>query len=87
MEDALNHDAARRLTLAALLAAPAALAGCARAQNQEADEGADEEPCQDLIGHPARFLGPNDPMTMDYNPERVNIFHDGKFVITRITWG
>lgn len=82
-----DREATRRLALAALLAAPAAMAGCARAQDDDGAEAPEGEPCPDLIGHPARFLGPDDVMTMDYNPERVNIFHDGDFVITRITWG
>ena len=70
----------RRLTLAALMLAPVAVAGCARAQD-------DEAVCPELVGHVARFLGPNDVATMDYNPERVNIYHDDAFRIVRITWG
>ena len=82
-----DRKATRRLALAALLAAPAAMAGCARAQDDDTAATPEGEPCPDLVGHPARFLGPDDAMTMDYNPDRVNIFHDEHFVITRITWG
>ena len=77
MKDA---DLSRRLTLAALMLAPVAVAGCARAQD-------DEAACPELVGHVARFLCPNDVATMDYNPERVNIYHDDDFRIVRIAWG
>ncbi|MBT7614250.1 MAG: hypothetical protein HN577_13665, partial [Rhodospirillaceae bacterium] len=49
--------------------------------------GGDEGPCSELIGHKVRVLGPNSPMTMDYNPDRVNIFHDDDYVITDISFG
>lgn len=75
-----DHDPSRRLALAALMVAPAAIAGCAQAQD-------DGELCPDLVGHVARFIGPNDAVTMDYNPERVNIYHDEEFRITHIAWG
>ena len=75
-----DSDVSRRLSLAALMLAPVAVAGCARAQ----EEG---EFCPELVGHVARFLGPNDVATMDYNPDRVNIHHDEDFRITRIAWG
>ena len=75
--------ASRRLALAALLVSPVAMAGCARAQEEEEVV----TPCPELVGHLARFIGPDDAVTMDYNPDRVNIFHDGSFVITQITWG
>lgn len=75
-----DHDLSRRLALAALMVAPVAVAGCARAE----EEG---EPCPELVGRVARFIGPNDAVTMDYNPERVNIYHDDDFRITRIAWG
>ncbi len=75
-----DQELSRRLALAALLGAPVAMAGCAQAQESE-------EPCPDLVGHVARFIGPNDAVTMDYNPERVNIYHDEEYRIVRITWG
>ena len=73
-------DPSRRLALTALLAAPAALAGCAMA-------GEEGDLCTELVGKVARFIGPGDAMTMDYNPERVNIHHDEEYRITRIYYG
>ena len=75
-----DSDVTPRLILAALMV-PAAVAGCARAQEEKA------EACPELVGHVARFLGPNDVATMDYNPDRVNIHHDEDFRITRIDYG
>lgn len=73
-------DPSRRLALTALLAAPIAVAGCARAGDEEAV-------CPELVGKVARFIGPGDAVTMDYNPERVNIHHDEDFRIVRIDYG
>lgn len=75
-----SYDPTRRLALAALMLTPAAIAGCAQAQD-------DADLCPDLVGRVARFIGPNDAVTMDYNPERVNIHHDEEFRITRIDYG
>jgi hypothetical protein len=49
--------------------------------------GEDAGPCPQLVGHKARFIGPHDVVTMDYDPERANIYHDDELRITRITWG
>jgi len=73
-------DLSRRLSLAALLLAPVAVAGCARAQEES-------DVCPELVGRVARFIGPNDAMTMDYNPERVNIHHDEDYRIVAIDFG
>lgn len=75
-----DNELSRRLALAALMLAPTAVAGCAVAQD-------DDAVCPELVGKIARFIGPNDAVTMDYNPERVNIYHDEDFRITRIDYG
>ena len=75
-----DSDISRRLTLAALMLAPVAVAGCASAEE-------DAALCPDLLGKVARFIGPNEAVTMDYNPDRVNIYHDEAFRITRIDYG
>ena len=36
---------------------------------------------------PIRTLGPNDIMTMDFNPTRLNIFTDENGIITRLSCG
>ncbi len=79
-----DHTTSRRLALATLAAVPVALAGCVRA-DEEPETG--ENPCPSLVGHRARFIGPNDVVTMDYDPDRVNIYHDENFVITEIAFG
>jgi len=78
----MTATSSRRDALLALLAAGGTLplAACANA-------GGDEGPCADVVGHPVRLIGPDSAVTMDYNPERVNIHHDGDFVITQITFG
>ena len=42
---------------------------------------------RELIGHPVRYYAQGDGLTMDYRPERVNIEHDDKHVITSIWFG
>jgi len=76
-----DSDLTRRTALAAALGGAAGLQACA-AGAEESDD-----PCPELVGHKVRLLGPDDAMTMDYDPDRVNIHHDGDFVITRIAWG
>ena len=70
----------RRMALAALaLGGVAACSGAAL--------GDDAPTCPELVGHKARFIGPDDAVTMDYDPGRVNIHHDKDFIITKIAWG
>ena len=36
---------------------------------------------------PVRIIGPDTPVTMDYFENRLNISHDGRWIITRIACG
>lgn len=46
------------------------------------DEAAAKE-----TGRPYRILAPDSMMTMDHNPERVNVVHDGEGKVTRVWCG
>lgn len=72
-----------------------ALAAC---QEETADTcGAEDH--QDLVGRApgmmgmmdipldARIIGPNDAVTQDHNPERLNIYYDADNLITRVSCG
>ncbi len=72
-----------RRDLMALLA----LSGAGLAVTRSAQAGGDEGPCPELLGRPFRVIGPDSAVTMDYNPDRVNIYHDDNYVITQISFG
>lgn len=72
-----------RRDLMALLA----LGGVGLGISRSARAGGDEDPCPELLGRPLRVIGPNSAVTMDYNPDRVNIYHDDDYVITQISFG
>ena len=73
------------------------------ASQNGADEAMDEDLCgagdyQSLVGSSIaavtlpsdlnhRVIGPNDAVTMDYNPERLNIYTDEDGVITEVKCG
>lgn len=75
-----SNATSRRKALAALAAGGVAV--CTNAALAD-----DAGPCPAVVGHRARFIGPGDVVTMDYDPDRVNIFHDKNHIITKITWG
>jgi hypothetical protein len=64
-----------------------ALGGAGLAAIRPAQADSDEGPCPELLDRPFRVIGPNSAVTMDYNPDRVNIYHDDENVITKITFG
>ncbi|MBD3679789.1 MAG: hypothetical protein HUJ27_15490 [Rhodobacteraceae bacterium] len=39
------------------------------------------------FGVPVRFIGPDEAVTMDHNPERLNISYDRSFRVTRLFCG
>lgn len=39
------------------------------------------------VSGPVRILAPDSVMTMDHNPQRLNVHHDASRVITRLTCG
>lgn len=64
-----------------------ALGGAGLAASRSVQAGGDEGPCPELLDRPFRVIGPDSAVTMDYNPDRVNIYHDDENLITKITFG
>ncbi len=64
-----------------------ALGGAGLAASRSAHAAGDDGPCPEILGKRFRVIGPNSAVTMDYNPNRVNIYHDDEYLITKITYG
>jgi hypothetical protein len=82
-ERVMSQPQSDRRNLMKLLVGAGGLAAVA----QSASAGGDEGPCPELLGHPVRVIGPDSAVTMDYNPNRVNIYHDENYIITQIAFG
>lgn len=64
-----------------------ALGGAGFAVSRPGHASGGENPCPELLDRPFRVIGPDSAVTMDYNPDRVNIYHDDENLITKITFG